>query len=254
MEKKKNSYRRYADQKRLNFILRSLNSKVGIGGKVLDVGCGNGIISLHLGSYGFNVTGIDVSPNAIEKAKAANSYSNVTFRVQSAEELQASGELFDVIICSEVLEHLMSPSDLLKVLYHSLKDRGILIVTVPNGYGPREVFVTKPILKLREKNNWIWRGVSKAKKILGYSGTTVQSAADNLDHIQFFSKRGLKRLSSENHFRITQFGKSNFIEDVFPFSIITKRFKILQAIDCKVADMLPYSCTGGFFTIWEKAQ
>jgi 2-polyprenyl-3-methyl-5-hydroxy-6-metoxy-1,4-benzoquinol methylase len=246
------TYERVADRKRLDFITRAVQDKISIGGKVLDVGCGNGIISLHLGQYGHDVTGIDVSNRTIEKANEINPFVNVKFKVQSAEDLVASGELFDVIICSEVLEHLQNPAALVKVLNRSLKTDGRLIVTVPNGFGPREVFITKPILSIRSRGNWLWKVILNAKKGLGYSGTTVQSAADNLDHIQFFSRRDLTRLSSDNNFRIIRYGKANFIEDVFPFSFIAKRFRVLQKIDCKIADWLPYACTGGFFTVWEK--
>ena len=88
---------------------------------------------------------------------------------------------------------------------------------------------------------------------MGYSGTTVQSAADNLDHIQFFSKKDLEQLSRKHGFRITGFGKANFVEDVFPFSFFAKRITLLQKIDCKIADLLPTRFTGGFFSVWEKA-
>ena len=87
---------------------------------------------------------------------------------------------------------------------------------------------------------------------MGYSGTTVQSAADNLDHIQFFSRTDLDQLAQQHGFKITRFGKANFVEDVFPFSLFAKRISLLQKIDCKIADLLPYQFTGGFFTVWEK--
>lgn len=248
------TYERIADLKRLDFISNAVSGKVGQHGKVLDVGCGNGIISLHLGKLGFNVTGIDVSEKAIQTAKEHNVFPNVNFRVQSAEEVVASGELFDVIVCSEVLEHLDNPAALIKVLHQILKDDGILIVTVPNGHGPREALVTKPVLKMRNSDGFLWKTISRIKHVLGYRGTTVQSAADNLDHVQFFSRKDLKRLSEENDFRIIKFGKANFIEDVFPFSFFTKRIKALQKLDCKIADILPYALTGGFFSVWEKSS
>lgn len=248
------TYERIADQKRLKFIASAVASRAGTHGKVLDVGCGNGIISIQLGKLGFNVTGIDVSEKTIETARRHNPFAHVNFRVQSAEELVASGEQFDAIVCSEVLEHLHHPGALLKTLHQSLKPEGILIVTVPNGYGPREFFVTKPVLKMRNSNGVLWKIVSKLKRMMGYRGTTVQSAADNLDHVQFFSRKDLHRLSKENNFRIIKFGKANFIEDVFPFSFFAKRIKALQKMDCKIADMLPYAFTGGFFSIWEKDQ
>lgn len=247
-------YDRIADRKRLDFISDALSGKTQSMAKILDVGCGNGVISRHLGKLGFNVLGIDVSDQTIARARELNTLPNVFFEVISAEQLVAQGDTFDAIICSEVLEHLQNPSSLLKVLYQSLKPDGILIVTVPNGSGPRELFVTRPVLKMRASNNWAWKAVVKVKNALGYTGTTVQSAADNLDHVQFFKKSDLEALSTENKFRIVRFGKANFIEDVFPFSFVAKKIRGLQWLDCKIADVLPYRFTGGFFSVWEKTK
>jgi len=245
-------YNRIADRKRVDFIANVLKESLPVNGRILDVGCGNGVISRHLGRLGYNVLGVDVSDKTIDMARAIDPMHNVVFMKKSAEELVASGEKYDAVICSEVLEHLNDPGALLKVLSASLAENGKLIITVPNGQGPRETFVTKPVLNMRRKNNWAWRSIVKMKRSMGYTGTTVQSAADNLDHIQFFSRKDLEQLSNKHGFKITGFGKANFVEDVFPFSLFAKRISILQKIDCKVADLLPYQFTGGFFTVWEK--
>jgi 2-polyprenyl-3-methyl-5-hydroxy-6-metoxy-1,4-benzoquinol methylase len=245
-------FKRFADIKRLNFIIQALKEKLPAGAEVLDVGCGNGVISRSLGAHGFKVKGIDVSEKAIEKARTLNSFSNVNFDVMSAERLVANGHRYHAVICSEVLEHLNNPGGLLSVLYESLYDNGILIVTVPNGKGPRELFVTRPVIALQRKNNLTWRFLKKIKSILGYKGTTVQSDADDLTHIQFFTKQSLIGLAETNKFKITRFGKTNFIDDVFPFSFFTTRIRALQKIDCALADRLPSNFTGGFVTIWEK--
>ncbi|MBS1659479.1 MAG: methyltransferase domain-containing protein [Bacteroidetes bacterium] len=252
-EKIKYEYNRIADRKRVDFIAEQLGDLLKKDAKVLDVGCGNGVISRHLGRLGFNVTGVDVSDKTIEIAQSlSKDVPNVTFMRKSAEELVASGIKYDAIICSEVLEHLTNPGALLDVLRESLAPGGKLVVTVPNGNGPREALVTKPVLSMRSKNNWMWRLVVRLKKSMGYSGTTVQSAADNLDHIQFFSKKDLEQLLASHQFKIKAFGKANFIEDVFPFSFFAKRMVFLQKMDCKIADILPYRFTGGFFTVSEK--
>lgn len=247
-------YERVTDIKRLNFIINALKAKIPADGRVLDVGCGNGIISRNVGAAGFNVKGIDVSEKAIATAAHENNLPNVAFEVKSAEQLIADGEQYHAIICSEVLEHLHEPGELVRVLYHVLMSDGILIVTVPNGKGPRETFVTKPVIKLQRKNNWLWKGINKIKKGLGYSGTTIQSSADDLTHIHFFTKRALEFLANNNGFRIVKFGKTNFIEDVFPFSLFTKRITLLQKWDCAAAELLPVRFTGGFVTIWEKIK
>lgn len=245
-------FTRYTDTKRLNFIIEVLQKELPANAEVLDVGCGNGVISRALGAKGFNVRGIDVSEKAIDKAKALNNNPNVHFEAVSAEKLVADGSRYHAIICSEVLEHLNEPDKLLHVLHQILYNDGVLIVTVPNGNGPRELLVTRPIIWMQKKNNWIWKLVKAIKSGLGYKGTTVQSDADDLTHIQFFTKKTLNHLAESSRFEIRQIGKTNFVEDVFPFSFLTKRVKSLQKLDCAVAEYLPLACTGGFNTVWQK--
>src|ERR1700748_3655020 len=110
MEKIQYEYNRIADRKRVDFIAGVLRDAMGADARVLDVGCGNGVISRHLGRLGFNVTGVDVSDKTIEIARSlSKDIPNVTFMRKSAEELVASGVKYDAIICSEVLEHLTDP-------------------------------------------------------------------------------------------------------------------------------------------------
>jgi ubiquinone/menaquinone biosynthesis C-methylase UbiE len=242
---------RFTDEKRLKFIAQTLEQSIVKGAQVLDIGCGNGIISRRLGEMGFNVLGVDVSEKAIAMANSSNKSSNVKFEVKSAEQLVADGQKYEAIICSEVLEHLNQPENLLKVIRKILAERGVLIVTVPNGQGGRELFVTKPVQSLMNNFPRSWRWLSKIKSVLGYKGTTVQSDADDLSHIQFFTVKSLGLLASEAGFRIVQWKKSNFIEDVFPVSFITKRVRLLQKLDCSIAEALPLRLTGGFMTVWQ---
>jgi 2-polyprenyl-3-methyl-5-hydroxy-6-metoxy-1,4-benzoquinol methylase len=245
-------FSRIADKKRLEFILDAIVKNIPAGEEILDVGCGNGIITAAVGKSGFIVTGIDSSEKAIAAAQSSNDLPNVKFVVVAAGELAVQPGKFAAIICSEVLEHLHDPSSLLDVLKQSLKNNGILVVTVPNGRGPRELFVTKPVQYLQKKNNATWKIVSAIKKLLGYKGLTVQSSADDLTHIQFFTKRALLRLAHSHGFQIASIKKTNFVEQVFPFSLLMKRSVALQKLDCKLADALPLSFTSGFMTIWKK--
>ena len=232
--------------------MQALKDKMPEGAEVLDVGCGNGVITRSLGEMGFKVKGVDVSEKTIEKARSLNKLPNVSFDVVSAEQLVADGRHYHAVICSEVLEHLNDPDKLLRVLHQLVYDTGVLIVTVPNGNGPRELFVTRPVQAMQRNKGFMAKVVKGAKKLFGYSGTTVQSDAEDLRHIQFFTRKTLTAMADRNQFSIIRYGKTNFMEDVFPFSILTKRAKFLQKWDCAVAEYLPYSWTGGFVTIWEK--
>lgn len=245
-------FERIADKKRSDFITNAISRNIPKAGQILDVGCGNGVISRAVGSLGYTVTGIDSSEKTIEAAIAANKLPNVNFMVVGAGEFTPQRGKYAAIICSEVLEHLHKPLEFLRLLHQSLSDNGILIVTVPNGKGPRELFVTRPVQYLQLRNNFVWKFVSRIKKMLGYEGTTVQSSADDLTHIQFFTYTTLRELAANSSFRIIEWKKSNFIEQVFPFSLAFKRSAALQRFDSRLADALPRAFTSGFMTVWRK--
>ena len=243
---------RIADKKRVDFITNAISKNIPAGEAILDIGCGNGIITMAVGSMGYQVTGIDSSKKTIDTAQASNNLPNVKFIVVDAGKITLPQGKFSAIICSEVLEHLHDPASLLMIIKKILKEDGILIVTVPNGRGPRELMVTKPVQYLQKKNNFIWKLLSSVKKLLGYTGTTVQSGADDLSHIQFYTYATLSKLAASQGFKIEEIKKTNFIEQVFPFSLLIKRSLALQKLDCRLADKLPLSFTSGFMMIWRK--
>lgn len=241
----------YEDQKRLAFIKTQLQKHQQAGDKILDVGCGNGHISQALGQMGFEVKGIDVSPEAIAYAQKHHARPNVRFVCQPAETLQASGEKFSAIICSEVLEHLAQPEALLETLVQMLKPGGQLIITVPNGFGPREMLITKPVQWLHQQKPGLAHRLMRFKQTLGYSGLTAQSNAENLTHLQFFSWKSLQSLARQKSLMLMEVSPANFMEAVFPFSLLSRRFPALQKLDCKIADVLPIHWASGFYTAWQ---
>jgi len=248
-------YTKVVVKKRLQFILQNLKTSIPKTGKILDIGCGNGIISRALGAAGYDVLGIDLSEKAIQTAQQHNNLPNVSFRKLAAEDLMADSQTthqYDALICSEVLEHLQQPEHLLQTAYQLLKTDGILLATVPNGYGPREVLVTKPMQWLYTKGGRLLDAVMLSKKMLGYKGTTVQSAAEHLEHIQFFSTKSIEKLASSNNFRLDKLQNADFVGDVFPFSLLIRRSESLQNLDCGLANSLPHHLTSGFLMVWKK--
>ena len=130
-------YTQVEEYKRLDFIVGQVQKNVKPGAKILDIGCGNGNLSIALGSLGYNVKGIDVDETSVQTAQKNNPFPNVEFAVADANKFSISDE-YDLIICTEVLEHLQTPKELVESSYRILKPGGTMIVTVPNGYGPRE--------------------------------------------------------------------------------------------------------------------
>jgi 2-polyprenyl-3-methyl-5-hydroxy-6-metoxy-1,4-benzoquinol methylase len=251
----KQSYHQYTtykdaeDLKRLDFIVNAISSHVKPGAKILDVGCGNGNISLALGSLGFDVLGVDIDPTSIEKARKSNTFSNVRFDLLDANAFDMKDQ-FDAVVCSEVLEHLIDPSELVQSIYSILKKDGVFVATVPNGWGPREVLITKPMQWLHEKK--LDRSILKVKKILGYSNHTLQSSNPDLTHVQFFKAGIFKKMMEKNGFKPLKWQNADFVERVFPYSWFTRRIYSLQKLDCAVADILPKQLSSGFYTSWTK--
>tara|TARA_B100001287_G_scaffold244036_1_gene220446 strand:- start:749 stop:1459 length:711 start_codon:yes stop_codon:yes gene_type:complete len=106
------------------------------GKKVLDVGCGGGILAQALGELGAEVTGIDASEKTIGVAKSHSELikSDVKFFQQTIEGFVSSNPeaKFDVITCLEMLEHVPSPGDIINSCSKILNDNGDIFFSTIN--------------------------------------------------------------------------------------------------------------------------
>lgn len=123
--------------------------------QILDFGCGDGRFSALLSNYG-KVTGIDISDKSIEKARIL--LPNCDFFVG---DVCSSGILdlfdcrFDVVVSTEVVEHVLEQEEYLKNGALFLKEGGFLILTTPNGKCYRHYFGNKKLLKGQAFEFWI---------------------------------------------------------------------------------------------------
>ncbi len=102
------------------------------GARLLDVGCGGGLLAEALARAGAAVTAIDLAPAMIDAARshAAASALQIDYRVASAESLAAAQPAtFDVATCMELLEHVPDPAAMLASLAQLLRPGGQLFVS-----------------------------------------------------------------------------------------------------------------------------
>ncbi|MBL8474841.1 MAG: bifunctional 2-polyprenyl-6-hydroxyphenol methylase/3-demethylubiquinol 3-O-methyltransferase UbiG [Methyloversatilis sp.] len=109
---------------------------IGIAGKrVLDVGCGGGILSESMASRGADVTGIDLSEKALSVARLhlLESGRNVRYLLQSAEDhARESAGQYDVVTCMEMLEHVPDPASTIRACATMVRPGGTVFFSTLN--------------------------------------------------------------------------------------------------------------------------
>jgi 2-polyprenyl-6-hydroxyphenyl methylase / 3-demethylubiquinone-9 3-methyltransferase len=103
--------------------------------RVLDVGCGGGLLAESLARAGAEVTAIDLAPAMIEVARlhATSEGLSIDYRLAAAEALlQEAPAGFDVVTCMEMLEHVPEPSAMVRTLAGLTRPGGALFVSTLN--------------------------------------------------------------------------------------------------------------------------
>ena len=152
--------------------------------RVLDLGSGNGALCAQLALEGYQVVGVEQDRGGVEVARKSHpQIPFYNFGVQDpVDELLGDETKFDMVVSTEVVEHLFSPHLLPKYAGGCLKDSGYLVITTPyHGY-------LKNLL-LSIFNKWDFHHTA-----LWHGG-----------HIKFWSKATLCKLLSENGFTVVDF-------------------------------------------------
>tara|TARA_B100000029_G_C17529868_1_gene942923 strand:+ start:686 stop:1387 length:702 start_codon:yes stop_codon:yes gene_type:complete len=118
---------------RIKYIQESLNKSKLNNTKILDIGCGGGLVSEGLSKLGADVTGIDfIKENiAVAKVHAKNNNLKINYIVKNFEKEKITSK-FDAIIILEVLEHLHDWQSFLKKIRLNLKKNGMVIISTIN--------------------------------------------------------------------------------------------------------------------------
>ena len=119
---------------RLNYIKKQCGGSLE-GKRILDVGCGGGILSESLALEGATVVGIDLAEAGLEVAKLhlLESGLDIDYQFISAEELaESESESFDVIACLEMLEHVPDPSLVIEACSKLVKTDGRVFFSTIN--------------------------------------------------------------------------------------------------------------------------
>ncbi|KKN21937.1 hypothetical protein LCGC14_0920320 [marine sediment metagenome] len=130
---RKNIHKMYSNQKltKLNNRYLTILKNIPKGNCILDVGCGNGEFTKYFFKKYKKVYGIDISETALKLARQKKIISKQV-DLDNCTNLPFESKFFDTLVCTEVLEHLITFQKVFKLFYKVLADDGFLIVTVPN--------------------------------------------------------------------------------------------------------------------------
>jgi 2-polyprenyl-6-hydroxyphenyl methylase/3-demethylubiquinone-9 3-methyltransferase len=142
--------------------------------RLLDIGCGGGLLCEPMARLGATVVGVDPSEKNIRAAQvhAAEQEIEIDYRVATAEDLLAAGECFDIVLNMEVIEHVADPAAFVKVCAGLLKPGSLIFVATINrtlksfglaiigaeyilGWLPRGTHQWEKLIKPEELHEWL---------------------------------------------------------------------------------------------------
>ena len=102
--------------------------------RILDIGCGGGLLAEPMARLGGSVTGTDITEAAITAAAlhASQNGLDIDYQCCTAETLASSGARFDVIYASEVIEHVADRGLFIEAIARMLQPQGVVIITTIN--------------------------------------------------------------------------------------------------------------------------
>jgi len=133
--------------------------------RVLDIGCGGGLLSEPMARLGAQVVGADAAPRNIPVAQvhAESAGLIIDYRHTTAEDLAAAGERFDVVLNMEVVEHVSDPQGYLTACQQLLKPGGLMICSTLNR-NPKSYVMA--IIGAEYVMRWLPKGTHDWKKFI----------------------------------------------------------------------------------------
>lgn len=170
--------------------------------KFVDVGCGSGETVKLAQQLGWEAMGLEVDPAAVQAAQAER----LNIIEGTYEQLDNYRNQFDCVMCSHVLEHVHNPRELLEKLRASLREGGVLLLSLPNSQSALRAYFGEN-----------WRGLEAPRHLaipaqrklvellaeLGFKVASIQSGAlDTAVESYRIARRGLRVTRGDVHMAV----------------------------------------------------
>ena len=238
----------YGHAKRLRWIESHTHKQDNL----IELGCGTGyMITLPLAKQKYSIRGFDFDEKSIEYGKNIFKSEGLDDSLLSSSDITSLNISGDVIILSEVIEHLKD-NEIEKLLLNirsKLKEKGRLLITIPNGYGWFEFesfFWNKMRMGLILERIGMVEIIHQIKKV--FWGDAIKqpphpSTLSDSPHIQRFTLTGIKTILTSNGFEIIEATGSVFFAG--PFSnLLFHGVKTFMQLNCFLGGLSPSRASG----------
>jgi methionine biosynthesis protein MetW len=166
-----------ARKPRVDTTVSLLENLIDNGDQVFDLGCGDGTVGALLkDNYRITIDGCDISEVAVDRAQ--NHYRTVHQLNIDNKDIPVESESYDIVICTDVLEHTLSPGHPLTEVRRILKNDGVTVISVPN-YGFIRYRINSVMGNLssiiRDERHYSAFTVSHLHNLLDNNGLDVQT-------------------------------------------------------------------------------
>ncbi|MEX0940398.1 MAG: class I SAM-dependent methyltransferase [Candidatus Babeliales bacterium] len=175
--------------------------------KIIDLGCGTGsMITIPLIAEGYDILGLDLDQKSINYGKQLLEKNKLNTDLLACFDFATISFVPDVVILSEVLEHIKTGEleQIISLVFKKLKPGGLLLITVPNGYGIFEwesfLWYKLKLGKLLEKLYIVETIVIIKNKLIGDWIEDHPSSLDTSGHVQRFTYNSLEKLLHNSGF------------------------------------------------------
>jgi 2-polyprenyl-6-hydroxyphenyl methylase / 3-demethylubiquinone-9 3-methyltransferase len=159
---------------RLDYITTQIAAEFGrdllspapfAGLRILDIGCGGGLLCEPMARLGATVVGADAAPRNIPVAQlhATQSGLMIDYRHTTAEDLAAAGEVFDVVLNMEVIEHVADPPAYLQACHDLMRPGGLMVCSTLNR-NPKSYLMA--IVGAEQVMRWLPKGTHDWRKFI----------------------------------------------------------------------------------------